>query len=78
MEIIVNTNVKICKILKFDPLYDTRVKRSKIRCKLACKRIFELGTRQKHEKAARLGRILNVFEGAKRPVDVCSAPTATE
>ena len=30
------------------------------------------------EKVAKLGRILNVSEGAKRPVDVCSAPTATE
>ena len=29
--------------------YDTRVKRSEIRCKLACKRIFDLLTRQKHE-----------------------------
>ena len=28
---------------------DTRVKRSKNRCKLACKRIFDLLTRQKHE-----------------------------
>ena len=28
---------------------DTRVKRSEIPCKLACRRIFELGTRQKHE-----------------------------
>lgn len=37
-------------------------KRPKIRCRLACRRIFELGTRRKHEKTARLGRILNVFE----------------
>ena len=29
--------------------HDTRVKRSKIRCKFACKRICELGTRQKHD-----------------------------
>ncbi len=28
---------------------DTRVKRSESRCKLACKRIFDLLTRQKHE-----------------------------
>ena len=30
-------------------LYDTRVKRSESWCKLACKRIFDLLTRQKHE-----------------------------
>ena len=48
-------------------IYDTRVKRSKILCKLACKRIFELETRQKHEKVARLGRILNVFEDCGLP-----------
>ncbi|OAD88396.1 hypothetical protein HMPREF2738_01622 [Clostridiales bacterium KLE1615] len=29
--------------------YDTRVKRSESRCKLACKRFFELLTRQKYE-----------------------------
>ena len=29
--------------------YDTRVKRSESRCKLACKRLFDLLTRQKHE-----------------------------
>ena len=37
---------------------DTRVKRSKNRRKLACRRLFELGTCQKHE------RITNVFKGA--------------
>ena len=30
-------------------LYDTRVKRSEVRRKLACRRIFDLGARQKHE-----------------------------
>ncbi|OUQ14961.1 hypothetical protein B5E84_15610 [Lachnoclostridium sp. An14] len=30
--------------------WDTRVKRSEIRCKLACKRIFDLGTRQNMNK----------------------------
>ena len=34
------------KIAGYD---DTRVKRSESRCKLACKRIFDLLTRQKHE-----------------------------
>ena len=29
--------------------YDTRVKRSEVRRKLACRRIFDLGARQKHE-----------------------------
>ena len=29
-------------------IYDTRVKRSEVRRKLACRRIFDLGTRQKH------------------------------
>ena len=33
----------------FALLYDTRVKRSESRCKLACKRLFELLTRQKYE-----------------------------
>ena len=28
---------------------DTRVKRLEIRCKLVCRRISDLGTRQKHE-----------------------------
>ena len=28
---------------------DTRVKRSEVRLKLACMRIYDLGTRQKHE-----------------------------
>ena len=45
--------------------YDTRGERSKIRCKLACKRIFDLDTRQKHEKVAifeKNERISNVFE----------------
>ena len=40
---------------------DTRVKRSKIRCKLACKSIFELGTRQKHEKVAIFRRKMSGF-----------------
>ena len=30
-------------------MFDTRVKRSENGCKLACKRFFDLGTRQKHE-----------------------------
>jgi hypothetical protein len=30
-------------------VHDTRVKRSEVRRKLACRRIFDLGTRQKHE-----------------------------
>ena len=33
----------------FSYFNDTRVKRSEVRRKLACRRIFDLGTRQKHE-----------------------------
>ena len=37
------------KNIMYPDYNDTRVKRSEIRCKLACERIFDLGTRQKHE-----------------------------
>ena len=42
-------------------LYDARVPSLKIRRK----RIFELGTRQKHEKAARTGRLWTADSGDK-------------
>ena len=40
---------------------DTRVKRSKIRCKLACERIFDFGTHQKHEEVAIFRRKMSEF-----------------
>ncbi len=41
--------IKQSKELQIEELYDTRVKRSEVRRKLACRRIFDLGARQKHE-----------------------------
>lgn len=37
---------------------DTKVKRSKIRYKLACKRIFDLRPRQKHENLYKISHLL--------------------
>ena len=39
----------VCAAVVIIHNYDTRVKRSEVRRKRACRRIFDLGTRQKHE-----------------------------